>query len=428
MHKKVYILDYDLVSPLGTGKNEVLKNLKNNFNSSHKITNFNTQGLPIDYAAEISSPLESLYHHEDENILSAAGFDRKFELTLASYYLMEERLKLLMEDVDPQRAGILFGMGADTPPIEKMEALLKSDITISEEYLISFLNKINTGKGFINRIFNPFNLSSLYIASKLQLGAFQKTILTACTASTQAIALGYDSIARGETDLVITGGSDSIINLLAYISFYKLGVLASNSDEPDRACKPFDITRNGTLAGEASGICVLAGEDFIIKKKLNPLIEVMGYGNTLDAYNITAPHPEGIGMKRAFSMALKNSGIHPSAVDYINLHGTGTRSNDSVEINAIKHTFGEYAKKIPMSSTKDRHGHAIASAGIQELAILCLCMENNFVPCCINLRKPVTNGEVDLVIDANKTQNITIGITCNFSFGGVNTVIVLKNI
>ncbi len=428
MAKKVFVIDYDLISPLGIGKEAVFKNIEKNFSAAKTLTRFSTEGLPLDFAAEITTPLNNFYKNENDTINEIAAYDRKFELAIASYFLMEERLNNLSEFINPARAGIVFGLGVDVPPITTFEKSLNSDFEISEDSIIDFLKKINKTKGFMNQFLNPLDISALFIANKMKLGAFQKTVLTACTASTQSIAIGYDSIVNDEADITITGGSDSIINPLAFMAFTKLGVLSTNTINPLKACRPFDITRNGTLAGEASGICILASEDFVIKNKLIPKFEILGYGNTLDAYNITSPDPKGIGMRRAFQMALKNSKIKPSDVDYINLHGTGTRSNDEVEINAVRMAFGDCAANIPMSSTKDRHGHAIASAGIQEFSILGLCMENDLIPCNVNLEKPIGHGEVDLVKGNNRTKKINIGLTANFAFGGVNTVIAVKKI
>ncbi len=160
----------------------------------------------------------------------------------------------------------------------------------------------------------------------------------------------------------------------------------------------------------------------------SPELELLGYGNTLDGYKITSPHPDGVGMKRAMARALKDAGLHPRDVDYINLHGTGTRANDPLELEAIMDVFGDDAKKVMVSSTKDRHGHQIAAAGIQELNLLCLAMDNDFVPCTLNLEKPIITEGLDLVMGEDRRRPITVGMTNSFAFGGVNSVIALKKV
>lgn len=423
---RVFLLDYDLISPLGVGRQQVFSSLAANRLPAGKIRGFFPDALPIDYAAEVESPLLHWYEHELEAVRAAARHDRKFELSLAVYYLMEERLRRITERAAPERAGIIMGLGVDVPPIDLLQERISGTLDGTDDSFADVIQLINRDKSRISTVLNPYDLSSVFIAEKLGLGGFQKTVLTACTASTQAIAQGYESLARGEMDVIVAGGSDSIINLLALVSFSRLGVLASSPD-PSRACKPFDLNRSGTLAGEAAGLCVLVSEPFLRAHRLEPMFEILGYGNTLDAYNITAPDPQGTGMKRAFSAALARAGVTGDQVDYINLHGTGTRSNDPVEIDAVISVFGAAASAIPMSSTKDRHGHAIAAAGIQELGVLCLCMENDFVPCNVNLEKPIRgSSEIDLVRCENRKAVVRTAVTTNFAFGGVNTALVLR--
>jgi 3-oxoacyl-[acyl-carrier-protein] synthase II len=423
---RVFLLDYDLLSPLGVGREQVFSSLAGNRAPAARIRRFFPDDLPIDYAAEITASVLPYYEHESERVLAAARYDRKFELSVAIYYLMEERLHRLLQRAEPERAGIILGIGVDVPSIDLLQQAVEGSFDGSDASFAQLIRLINGGRSRINTMLNPYDLSSIFIAEKLGLGGFQKTVLTACAASTQAIAQSYDSLANGEMDVVVAGGSDSIINLIALLSFSRLGVLAVSAD-PATACRPFDLNRSGTLAGEAAGLCVLASEAFVRTSRVQPMFEILGYGNTLDGYNITAPDPQGTGMRRAFTAALRNAGVEPEQVDYINLHGTGTRSNDPVEIDAVISAFGGAAGRIPMSSTKDRHGHAIAAAGIQELAVLCLCMENGFVPCNLNLRNPIRDSsEADLVTAENRRTSIRTAVTTNFAFGGVNTALVVS--
>jgi 3-oxoacyl-[acyl-carrier-protein] synthase II len=424
--ERVFLLDYDLISPLGVGRSEVFASLVADRLAGDRIRGFLPDALAIDCAAEVRAPLLPWYEHEPETVQEAARHDRKFELALAIHFLMEDRIRRITELAGPERAGIVMGLGVDVPRIDLLQERLQGVFDGSDGSFADAVRSINRSTGRVNTVLNPYDLSAVFIAEKLGLGAFQKTVLTACTASTQAVALAYASLARGDVDVVVAGGSDSIINLLALISFSRLGVLAS-PPEPSRGCRPFDLHRSGTLAGEAAGLCVLARESFVRAHRLEPLFEVLGYGNTLDAYNITAPDPGGVGMKRAFSAALDSAGVAPAEIDYINLHGTGTRSNDPVEIDAVIAAFGEAASTIPMSSTKDRHGHGIAAAGIQELSVLCLCAEHGLVPRTVNLERPIREpGVVDLVRSGNRKATIRTAMTVNFAFGGVNTALVLR--
>jgi 3-oxoacyl-[acyl-carrier-protein] synthase II len=423
--ERVFVLDYDVISPLGVGRPAVFENLVANRSMAQTIQGFCADNLPVTYAAEIRCPLREWYEQESEDVLDAARYDRKFELSLVICAVMEERIRRVTECAAAERAGIIMGLGVDVPPIDALRARLDG-VLDGEHAFADAVRMINAGPGRINSVLNPYDLSSVFIAEKLGLDGFQKTVLTACTASTQAIAQGYASVGRGEMDVVVVGGTDSIINRLALISFSRLGVLSSHTD-PAKACRPFDLRRSGTLAGEAAGLAVLASESFVRANGFDPLFELLGYGNTLDAYNITAPDPLGTGMKRAFSAALRTAGVSAGEIDYVNLHGTGTRSNDAVELEAVASVFGEVAAEIPMSSTKDRHGHGIAGAGIQEMAVACLCAEYDFVPCNLNLERPIQASlPVDLVTRENRTANLNTVMTVNFAFGGVNTALILR--
>lgn len=260
------------------------------------------------------------------------------------------------------------------------------------------------------------------------MGAFQKTVLTACAASTQAIVFGARAIQEGEVDLVLAGGTDSIINLMAYIAFGKLGIMSGSPEHPSKYCKPLDANRSGALIGEAAGLCVLVSEDLVKKHGLKPKFEILGFGNSLDGHKITAPDPEGMGMKAAIREALVSSGVDPKEVQYVNLHGTGTRSNDEVELQSLIEVFADHAKSVSVSSTKSRHGHAIAAAGIQEFNLLLSCMEENIVPCNLNLETPILNDKVDIVMNQNRKRELKVAMTNNFAFGGVNTSIVVKKV
>ena len=423
--QRVFILDYDVISPLGTGRPQVFSSLAANRRMGRTIESFCPCDLPITHAAEIQGSLLPWYQHEPEAVLDAARYDRKFELALSICSLMEERLQRAIAPASPERRGIVYGLGVDVPPIDALRERLAT-LASSEHAFADGVRMINSRQSRINAVINPYDLSAVFIAEKLGLDGFQKTVLTACAASTQAIAQGYAAAARGEMDVVLVGGSDSIINRLALISFSRLGVLANGTD-PSRACRPFDLGRSGTLAGEAAGLCVLASESYVRRHHLEPMFELLGYGNTLDAYNVTAPDPRGTGMKRAFSAAFTSAGVRPEEIDYVNLHGTGTRSNDAVEVEAVAAAFGECAAGIPMSSTKDRHGHGIAGAGIQELAVACLSAEHDFVPCNLNLERPIRpSSPVDLVIGQNRRAKVRTVMTVNFAFGGVNTALVLR--
>ncbi len=425
MKERVYIIDYDVLSPIGLNRDDLRENLYNNVKGESKVSNFETDGIPFKIAAEIKKDLKFLYRNEEQFIKDVCISDRKFELTIALANLVESRFKNIIGDCNPNRRGVVMGVGSDVIMFEQFEKEITStvkDTTYQFNDLIMNLSSRIENMGLMN----PYDIHAIYISEMFDLRAFQKSTLSACTSSTQAISIAFDSIRNGKADIVFAGGTDSIINTMALISFGKLGVIPESGPHDEKTCKPFDIGRKGTLAGESAGIAILASETFIKKSKIKPLAEIVSIGNTLDGYKITAPDPSGDSMEVAISTALKNGKVLPGEIDYINAHGTGTKQNDGVELAVINRVFGDYGKEVPISSTKDRHGHAIAAAGIQELAVLLTGMKNDFIPSNMNLVNPIDDS-FNLVRE-NSRKKIKYALSNNFAFGGVNTVFILKNI
>lgn len=430
MTRDVFVVDFETISPLGVGNDALLHSLKNDIKAGAQISRFNTDGFKHYGAAEIKDDLGKFLFDESELVKEIAYYDKKFAFIVAATKLLKTKVAHLLKYIDPHTSGSIIGLGIDVTPLELIDDYMqKHGVCAEKAYQNTIFEIVNQRKNEkFNSIANSLDLSAIYVAEKFNLGLFSETTLTACAASTQALAFGYQAIAQGRAEVVLAGGTDSIINLIAYTGFGKLGVVSSLDEDPADYCKPCDINRNGALVGEAGGLVLLASEDFVKKSGANPKLRVMGYGNSLDGYKITAPDPSGAGMKKAIAMAIESAGIQASDIDYINLHGTGTRSNDQVELDAILEVAGSSAKKIMVSSTKDRHGHAIAAAGVQEFNILCLAMENDFVPGIVNLKDPIYNSDKIDIVNENRQQKINYGMTNNFAFGGVNTSLILQKV
>ena len=403
------------------------KNLQKNTLSGREVTGFDTDALPIRAGAEVREDISGCLEDESTILQETAAYDRKLELLIACYKKIEPRISSLLEKIPEGRKGIVFGGGVDMIDFNDLYHMMRNS-TGNTSPLIGVLLENNKRAGRINSVYNRTNVPALYLSNKLKCGAFQKNILTACSASTQAIAFGVDAIRKNRADIVLAGGSDSTINLNAFIGFMKLGIIQPDDRPAEKVCRPLDVNRKGTMLGEGAGLLLLASEKIVNEMGLSPKLEIIGSGNTLDGYKITAPHPEGRGMKRAMQRALTDAGVKPENIDYINLHGTGTITNDQIELESIIEVFGDAAAGVMVSSTKDRHGHQIAAAGIQELIILCLAMENNFVPCTVNLEKPVISNSIDIVMTENRRAPLKICISNSFAFGGINTVLVVKKV
>lgn len=424
LKKKVFILDYEMISPIAVGVEQLAESIRSNYSAEKQIERISTEGCVFRKAAEVTEDLTKYYENESEGLKKAFSGDRKLELMAACYGKAASRLEKLIGMLNPTKTGVIVGVGADVTPFELFEDDLREYINQGYNPLFELYSEINDNGMRVNVISNPYDIYALYLANKFKAGAFQKSVLTACVSSTQAIALGYDAIAKGDAELVIVGGTDSLINLLAIISFGKLGVIPESKNEI--SCKPFDVNRNGALAGECAGFALLASEDFVAENNISPIAELLGYGNTLDAYKITAPDPNGYSMTKAIKDAMDNANLTADMLDYINAHGTGTKHNDQLELSCYESALGDFAKTIPISSTKDRHGHAIAAAGIQELCVVLESMKHNLIPGnrnLVNSCDPSFN-----LLTKNTTKKIEYALTSNFAFGGINTVLAVKNL
>lgn len=408
---------------MATGVAQMKERLTENYSADLPIERFDTIGIPFYKGAEVKTDLTPFIENESQKVKDICQYDRKMELLAACYGISQERLTTLIKLFDPKRTGVILGIGADITQFELFETEIMNHLSHDNNAMVELFTSINDNGNKMNPVINGYDVYSLYLAQKFNAAAFQKSICTACVSSTQAIAMGYEAIQNNEAEVVISGGTDSLICVLGSIAFGKLGVIPESSDQAD--CKPFDVNRNGTLAGESAGFVVLANEDFVTRNNIKPIAELVGYGNSLDAFKITAPDPEGNAIIEAMTNALERASLKPNDIDYINAHGTATKHNDQLELKCIKRVFGDAANEIPISSTKSRHGHAIAAAGVQEICVLLECMKHSFVPGNLNLNVPCEK-EVNLPTE-NATKEINYALSNNFAFGGINTALILKN-
>lgn len=416
---KVYVLDTHSISPLGLGSSELLASLQQQKQAASPIYQFDPSGLSQQHACEVPDLHNQWLENLPDVWRDVALNDRKFALWAIALMTQQKMLKEIFATLPTNRTALFLGLGANAFPVLRIAKAVDNYSANGLNEAIARLNYYNGHKA--NSIFNHADLYGAYFQQEIAQVAYARNLMTACSSSTQAIAFGAAQIMAGQADLVLAGGTDSIINQFAYISFGKLGVLS-----PDQ-CKPFDTGRNGTIAGECAGFTLLASEDFIQKHDLQPKAALIGFGNSMDAYKITAPDPAGAGVERALRSALQMAHIPLNEIDYINAHGTGTRSNDEAELRAIERVVGTAAPQIAVSSTKDRHGHAIAAAGIQEFHVLTTCMQANLIPANLSFTNPLAT-QLQLPHQQNTIQPIRYALTNNFAFGGVNCSLVLQNL
>jgi len=250
--------------------------------------------------------------------------------------------------------------------------------------------------------------------------------LTACAASSQAIGEAVELIRRGDADVMLSGGTHSMIHPFGVTGFNLLTALSTRNDEPARASRPFDRERDGFILGEGSGMLILEELEHAKARGATIHGEVVGYGSTADAFRITDSHDEGRGAIACMREALAEAGLNPEDVDYINAHGTSTSVNDSVETLAIKKTFGETAYRVPISSTKSMMGHLIAAAGSVEAIVCLLTIRDGVMPPTINLENPDPECDLDYIPHAARRKAVDVALTNSFGFGGQNIALILR--
>jgi 3-oxoacyl-[acyl-carrier-protein] synthase II len=322
---------------------------------------------------------------------------------------------LVIDETNAERVGVLVGAGlGGLPTIEK--------------YHSAFLEG---GYKKISPFFIPMliiNLAPGHISIKYGAKGPNISSVSACATATHSIGDAYQIIRRGDADAMIAGGTESTVTPLGIGGFAVMKALSDRNDDPQGASRPFEKNRDGFVLGEGAGIVVL--EEYESAKKRGAKIygEVVGYGLTGDAYHLTAPAPGGEGAARCMRMALKNAGVNPEEVDYINAHGTSTPMNDLYETMAVKTVFGDHAKKVMVSSTKSMTGHALGAAGGLEAVFTMMTMDRGVVPPTINYQEPDPELDLDYVPNTARDAKVRYAMSNNFGFGGTNATLLFKNL
>jgi 3-oxoacyl-[acyl-carrier-protein] synthase II len=264
--------------------------------------------------------------------------------------------------------------------------------------------------------------------TSITLGARGPNLCTtsACSSSSDAVGIAYETIRRGDARVMISGGSEAIINPVGVSAFNALKAISTRNDEPQLASRPFDAERDGFVIGEGAGVLILEELSFARKRGAEILAELVAYGDTGDAYHITAPIESGEGAAEAMQIALDKAGLKPEEIDYINAHGTSTQLNDKMETKAIKTVFGDYAYKVPISSTKSMIGHLVGSAGAVEAIICIMTIRNGVIPPTINLTHPDPECDLDYIPNTARQAKVNTAMSNSFGFGGHNSVLIFR--
>jgi 3-oxoacyl-[acyl-carrier-protein] synthase II len=270
------------------------------------------------------------------------------------------------------------------------------------------------------------NMASGAISMRVGAKGPNTAVVTACATGNHAIGDATKIIQRGDADVMIAGGAEAIIIPLAIAGFAQMKAMSTRNDDPTHASRPFDAERDGFVCGEGAGIMVLESLEHASRRGARIYAEVVGYGMTGDAHHMTAPDPEGDGAARAMSAALRDAGLDPSAVGYINAHGTSTPYNDKFETLAIKRVFGEHARKLAVSSTKSMTGHLLGAAGGIEAIATTFAIHHAMLPPTINYEKPDPDCDLDYVPNHARKQEVEVALSNAFGFGGTNATLAFR--
>ncbi|MFC2113790.1 beta-ketoacyl-ACP synthase II [Bacteroidota bacterium] len=411
-HKRVVVTGIGLVTPLGHTIDEFWTNAVNGYSAACAITRFDTEKFKTKFACEVTTfnPEEYI----DRKEVRRMDLFTQYALVAASRAIENSNLDL--EHVDLDTSGVIWASGV-------------GGIKTFQDEVKSFV----TGDGTPR--FNPFfipkmiaDIAAGMISMKFGFRGINFATVSACASSSNAIGASFEQIRSGREKVMIAGGSEACIVESSIGGFNAMKALSENNEEMLTASRPFDATRDGFVMGEGGVAIILEEYEHAIARGANIIAEMVGVGYSADAYHLTAPHPEGQGAYMVMKKAIKDAGIDPNQIDYINVHGTATPLGDISETKAVVRLLGDHAYKLNISSTKSIHGHLLGAAGAIESVISILATKNDIVPPTINHK--IVDPEIDpkLNLTLNKAQKrvINYALSNTFGFGGHNVSVIFK--
>lgn len=407
--RRVVITGAGMVTPLGTGAEKSWQGIIEGRSGVRRITHFDPADIPCQIAAEVPD-------FETDRFIDAKEqkkMDRFIHLGLAAAVMAMEDSGLKITADNSERVGVIVGSGMGGLP--------------AIEHYTKVLNE--RGHRKISPFFIPMtiiNLAAGQISIRFGAKGPNSAVTTACASGTHSIGEAFRLVQSGVVDAMIAGGAEATITPLGIGGFAAMKALSRRNHEPEKASRPFDKERDGFVMGEGAGILILEELEQAVKRGARIYAEINGYGMTSDAYHISSPSPDGDGAARCMRNALKDAGINPEEVNYINAHGTSTKYGDELETVAIKNVFGKHAYELCVSSTKSMTGHLLGASGGVEGAICALSIFNGMVPPTINLDEPDPECDLDYVPNISRPLDINVAISNSFGFGGTNACIVLK--
>ena len=408
MSRRVVVTGLGAITPIGNSTEEFWKSIRENKVGIGPITRFDT----TDYKAKLAAEVKGFNAKDYMDFKAAKRMELFCQYAVAAAGEAVRDAGIDTEKEDPYRIGVSIGSG-----IGSLQALERE-----HEKLLT------RGPGRVNPLLVPLMISNMAAGNVgIQLGLKGKNInvVTACATGTHSIGEAYRSIQCGDADVMLAGGTEGSICPIGIAGFAALTAL-STSEDPLRASIPFDKERNGFVMGEGAGVAVLEDLEHALKRNARIYAEVAGYGATCDAYHITSPAEDGSGAARAMTEAMREAGITPEQVDYINAHGTGTHHNDLFETRAIKLALGSAAGKVKISSTKSMIGHLLGAAGGVEFITCVKSIEEGYIHPTVGLKVPDEECDLDYTAGEGVSMNVEYAMSNSLGFGGHNATILLK--
>ena len=407
--KRVVVTGMGAITPIGNTLSEYWDGLLNGKSGVDKITLFDSSKHKCCIAAEVKGfdPLE----HMDRK--QAKHMDRFTQFAVAASKQTIADAKFEINDLNAEQVGVIIGTGV-------------RGIKVLEDQQEIYLNR---GPNKCSPFMIPMMIANMAAGlTAIHTGAKgpNSCTMTACASGSNAIGDAFRLIQRGYAQAMISGGTESPVTPLGLAGFSSVKALSTRNDDPTSASRPFDRDRDGFVMGEGAGILILEELECALSRGARIYAEMVGYGMTCDAYHMTSPVPDGEGATRAIQLAMKDAGLTPAQISYINAHGTSTRANDTTETKAIKKVLGESASQVAISSTKSMTGHLLGGSGGIEAIATVMAIANDKIPPTINLDNPDPECDLDYVPKKSRSQIIEVALSNSFGFGGHNVTLVFK--
>ncbi|HZG23946.1 MAG TPA: beta-ketoacyl-ACP synthase II [Chitinophagaceae bacterium] len=410
--KRVVVTGIGALTPLGNSVGDFWDGLVNGVSGADYITQFDASKFKTRFACELKDfePTDYLEKKESRKI------DRFSQTALVASDQAVKDAGITPENINPDRVGVIFASG------------IGGLITFQEEVM-------NFAKGDGTPRFNPFfipkmilDIAAGQISMRHGFRGPNYAVVSACASSTNAIIDAFNTIRIGKADIMLSGGSESVIREAGVGGFNAMKALSERNDDPKTASRPYDRDRDGFVIGEGAGVLVLEELEHALARGATIYCEIAGGGASADAYHITAPHPEGLGAKNVMIAALEDAAMLPSDIDYINTHGTSTPLGDGTEVKAITVVFGEHAYRLNISSTKSMTGHCLGAAGVIEAIACIMSVKHDIIPPTINHFNddPCLDSQLNFTFNTAQKRTVSAALSNTFGFGGHNAAVIVK--